>query len=121
MITKETLVEMFDGMADSTDWDITAPLLWGYFFTDPSKAKLEAASLLLKAQGYRIAELFLGEDDEGDDSDTWYLHVEKVERHDADSLHERNKQLYRFAYEQGLGAYDGMDVGLVDEPPPLKH
>ena len=43
----------------------------------------------------------------------WWLHVEKIEVHSVASLDARNQVLYRSADEQGLDAYDGMDVGPV--------
>ena len=41
MITREQLVEMFAQTARDTDWDPAKPMLWGYFFTDSDKTKLE--------------------------------------------------------------------------------
>ena len=35
----------------------------------------------------------------------------EVEVLTPDSLDHRNKALYQFAKEQGIGSYDGMDVG----------
>jgi hypothetical protein len=39
--------------------------------------------------------------------------VEMIEIHDPDTLNNRNQLLYKFAEEQGIGSYDGMDVGPV--------
>lgn len=111
MISKPELEEMFQNISANTDWDVKKPLLWGYFFTDNSKDKLKASGSLLEQQGYRLVDIYQAKDDSGKLLDYWWLHVEKVELHTADSLHQRNMSFYQFANQQGLSAYDGMDVG----------
>ncbi|GAB3346960.1 ribonuclease E inhibitor RraB [Lysobacter tyrosinilyticus] len=113
MITREQLVEMFEAMERDAPWDTSGPLLWGYFFTDASEAKLRQVAPLLEAQGYRLVEIFPTEPDDGEAIE-WWLHVEKAERHTADTLDARNQALYAFANEHRLGSYDGMDVGPID-------
>jgi hypothetical protein len=51
MITKEDMVALFADMKQNAPWDINKPLLWGYFFADADKAKLEAAVPALQATG----------------------------------------------------------------------
>lgn len=109
--TREQLVEMFDGMAKSTSWDLSKPMLWGYFFTDGSRAKLEHVVPLLQKQGYHFVGIYFSDKENPKEPDLWWLHVEKIEVHTPDSLDRRNKVLEKFAVEQGLGSYDGMDVG----------
>lgn len=110
MITKEEMVELFADMKQNAPWDISKPLLWGYFFADPVKEKLEGAAPLLEAKGYQVVGIF----DSNPDSDTPALHwlqIEKVEKHTVDTLHARNQEFYKFADEHQLESYDGMDVG----------
>ena len=114
MITREQLVDMFDNMARETSWDLTKPMVWGYFFTNDARAELEAAAALLQAQGYRVVALYLDDKERPRDPDLWWLHVEKTEVHTPDSLDQRNQALYRFADENDLDAYDGMDVGMIE-------
>lgn len=111
VITKDSLVEMFDNISETTDWDMSGPMLWGYFFTDPSKDRLEQAVPSLKSKGYRFVDIYLGDKDVPEDPDLWWLHVERVETHTPDTLHDRNQILYQFANEHGIDSYDGMDVG----------
>lgn len=113
VITKDQLVEMFDSMSQDSSWDFSRPMVWGYFFTDSSKERLQAAKPALESQGYGFVDLYLAEKENPEDPDLWWLHVEKVEIHTPDSLDERNKVLYKFADEHGLESYDGMDVGPV--------
>lgn len=112
MIQLEQLEEMFANIAAGAKWEMNRPMLWGYFFTDASRPKLEAAKCLLELQGYRFVDIFIPELDEGQDK-YFFLHVEKEEVHSAQSLHERNCQLYAFADAHNLATYDGMDVGPI--------
>lgn len=115
MISKAELEGMFKSISASTDWDLKKPLLWGYFFTDKSKDKLKVVGSLLEKEGYRFVDIYQAKDENGKALDYWWLHVEKVEVHSADSLHERNMNFYKFADQQGLESYDGMDVGPADQ------
>jgi hypothetical protein len=114
VIAKDQLELMFQQIADNTDWDLSSPLIWGFDFTDASADKLRAATPALEKEGYRFVDIFLADKAEPTDADLWMLHVEKIEVHTPDSLDQRNAELYRFAAEHGLGAYDGMDVAPVD-------
>ena len=114
MIEKSQLELMFEQIADNTDWDLSAPLIWGFDFTDASADTLSAAVPALEQEGYRFVEVYLADKEKPTDPDLWVLHVEKIEVHTPDTLDQRNAELYRFAAEHGLGAYDGMDVAPVD-------
>ena len=110
MIPKSQLIEMFEAIADQTDWDMTNEMLWGYFFTDDDREKLEVCSERLTEMGYHQVDI--SEGDEADDP--WTLHVEKIEMHTPETLDQRNQELAVFAAEMGLSSYDGMDVGPID-------
>ena len=113
MITKDSLVEMFENISNNTEWDLSSPLLWGYFFTDSKRETLQKSVPDLEAKGYKFVEIFLSDKENPGESDLWWLHVEKIETHTPDSLFKRNKELYQFAAENHLESYDGMDVGPV--------
>lgn len=113
MITKDSLVEMFENISNNTEWDLSSPLLWGYFFTDSERENLQKSVPGLEAKGYKFVEIFLSEKENPDEPDLWWLHVEKIEIHTPDSLFKRNTELYQFAAENHLESYDGMDVGPV--------
>lgn len=115
MITLEQLQEMFEGIAQGPGWDMGAPMLWGYFFTDESHEKLAGLVPGLEQQGYRFVDLFEPELDEGEEP-YWFLHVEKEEVHSPQSLHARNAAFYALADEHDLLSYDGMDVGPIEAP-----
>jgi hypothetical protein len=106
MIELEQLEEMFSNMRAKTKWNVDGPMLWGYFFTDPSEGKLQKAATRLVAQDYSFVQIY-----PTDDGRTRFLHVERVETHTPKSLFARNAQLDALANEFGLECYDGMDVG----------
>lgn len=114
MITRESLVEMFDNIRRDTQWDMSKPQLWGYFFTDSDPAKLKRVAPLLESEGYRVVDIYLSDKEDPGDDDLWWLHVEKIEVHTPDTLNERNQALYAFASAHQLDSYDGMDVGPVE-------
>ncbi len=110
-ISRPQLEAMFANMRSNAAWNVDGPLRWGYFFTGPDRSKLERAGQILAGQGYRLVDVGLGEKRSPRDPDVWWLHVERVEHHTVDSLQVRNTTFYAFAAQQGLGSYDGMDVG----------
>lgn len=112
MIEFSALEEMFENIQTKTDWNINGSMLWGYFFTDKSSQKLEAAAIELEASGYRYVDLYLPDLGEGEEQ-YFFLHMEKEEIHSPVTLHQRNIQLYAFADKHSLDSYDGMDVGPV--------
>lgn len=113
MIAKDELQEMFDAIAENPDWDLSSEMLWGYFFTDADKSALERVAPILENMGYFVNAIYLSDKESEDDPDLWWLHIEKVEIHTVDSLHETNQVFYEFARKYGLDSYDGMDVGRL--------
>ena len=111
-IQLELLEAMFASMRTSTPWNVDGPLLWGYFFFDPSRAKLEQAANELQSAGYRIVGIEQFQKDQ-----RLRLHVERVEAHTPATLNARNQEFYALAERLSLASYDGMDVGPV---PPLR-
>jgi hypothetical protein len=108
VITLKQLEEMFAKMRAETNWDIDGEMLWGYFFTDPNRSKLDRLAGHLGRNGYHV----LGIHD-ADDKSTQVLHVERIERHTPKTLHQRNTDLSKLAKQFGVESYDGMDVGPV--------
>ena len=100
------LEAMFSDMRAKAPWNVDEPLLWGFFFFDPSAAKLREAASELQASGYKVVSI-----SEVPGRRTFRLHVEKVEIHSPQTLHERNSQFYALAEKYKLASYDGMDVG----------
>ncbi|GHB97049.1 ribonuclease E inhibitor RraB [Cerasicoccus arenae] len=117
VITLEKLEEMFERMKETPGWDLDAPLLWGYFFTNDEPQKLEKTKEILEKKGYRFVDIYISDKENESDPDQFWLHVEKVETHSPQSLDKRNDEFYLLAHELGLKSYDGMDVGLTETKP----
>ncbi|MCL1420723.1 ribonuclease E inhibitor RraB, partial [Enterobacter hormaechei] len=81
---RTTTRNLFANLRENTDWDITGPLLWGYFFVHSTAEPLQALAQHLQAQGYTFVELFEQDPEEGD-APFHVLHVERVEIHDEAS------------------------------------
>jgi hypothetical protein len=99
---------MFTDMRAKTKWNVDGPLLWGYFFFDPSVEKLKQAAADLEAAGYRIVSI-----EKVAAKEVFRLHVERVEAHTPASLNARNTEFYSLAAKYSLASCDGMDVGPV--------
>lgn len=105
---------MFEDMKDQYGWDLSKPMVWGFFFTNRTRGELERAGILLERDGYRVVEIFLSDKEGPAEPDQWWIHVEKIEIHSVESLEARNRVLSAFASANDLEAYDGMDVGPVE-------
>lgn len=116
MIDREALDKMFDSIAEQGKWDMSQPMLWGFFFTNRDPKRLHEIAPILQSREYEFVDIFKSEKDDPAKADLWWLHVQRVEVHSVDSLYARNEQLVDFAREHGLDSYDGMDVGPPDRP-----
>lgn len=108
MIELSQIEEMFANVRSQTDWSIDSDMVWGFFFTDPEPARLEAAAQDLEVQGFRLVSIHPDEDETAS-----VLHVERVEAHTPQSLYELCLRLSELADHHGLKSYDGVDVGPV--------
>jgi len=105
----EQLEQMFRGMREQARWDTSRDMLWGYFFMDPKKEKLESLGEHLAKSGYRFMSIY-----KSNNGRTYVLHVERVETHTPISLFDRNAELNDLASKFGVDSYDGMDVGPIE-------
>jgi tetratricopeptide (TPR) repeat protein len=93
--------------------DTKKPLLFGYFFYDKNKSKLENLKNELLKYTYKLVRLEMTEKKE------FILHVEKVEIHTRTSLLDRENQLEKLSKKFKVETYDGWDVGNADPTKPL--
>jgi hypothetical protein len=54
------LEAMFSNMRAKAPWNVDGPLLWGYFFLDPSQEKLANAAKELMGSQYRLVAIDFG-------------------------------------------------------------
>lgn len=93
--------------------DTKQNLLYGYFFFDRDKSKLEKLKNELTKQSYKF--VVLDKKDNGE----FMLHVEKIEKHTRQSLYDREQKLRQLATNYGVSSFDGFDVGNSDPTKPL--
>lgn len=93
--------------------DVTKPLLYGYFFYDKDKSKLEKFKDELLKEHYKLVRLDMTKRKD------YILHMEKVEVHSRASLFEREQQLDKLSKTFQIAVYDGWDVGNADQTKPL--
>lgn len=93
--------------------DTKKALLFGYFFYDKDKSKLENLKNALLKDNYKLVRL------EKTEKKGFILHVEKVETHTRASLLDRENQLEKLSKKFKVETYDGWDVGNADPTKPL--
>jgi len=116
MITVEVVQDFFKDLDQKGDFDYSLPLLWGYFFLSADVSNLKNLGENLQQSGYRLVDVFEAELEEGSDIQEYYLHLEKVEKHNPKSLIHRNNEFYSIAEKYDV-EYDGFDVGHLGTPP----
>ena len=92
----------FSRMKNEAGWDTNKPLLWGYFFYDHDKGKLEA--LGEKLDGFDIYP------PEKKDN-TYILHIAEKTIHSPQTLLDQCNKLGELAVKNNIEVFDGWDVG----------
>jgi hypothetical protein len=110
--SREALEAMFEHIRTATNWRVDGPLLWSYFFTSPSKQKLNSVVPLLEEKGYEAIDIFKSEK-----GSHYVLQVDKEEIHTVESLFDRNEQLCIFAKLHRLRSYSRMEAGPIKTQP----
>lgn len=106
-ISIEKIQEMFTNMENQGS-DLNQKMLWGYFFTSNKKDKFDQVANELKNQNFEFVEVYQDVDK------SYWLHLERKEIHNPQSLFELDKILYKIADKYEI-TYDGFDVGNVDK------
>lgn len=104
------LTSMFANIESGPKWDMTGPMLWGYFFNHSEPARLEASVEKLQEYGLHYVGVQMADKKEDTAPDVFRLHMTEIRAHTPESLDERNNELYLFAHNEGIDAYVGMDV-----------
>lgn len=118
MITRPDLQKFFDDTRalrarGKARFDVDDVCRWSYFFVDEDRARFASIVDALEAGGFEIVGTLDPEPDA--ENRNTFLRVDRVERHDVDSLHALVLAFYETAREHGI-EFDGMDVGAVDGP-----
>ena len=112
----ESIREIFETARTEDGWNPEAEMLYSYFFIDKDAEKLETLGLDLEKQGFDFIDIFeLAEEESGEATGEYLLHIDKVEIHTPDSLAARNVEFQKMANEYELDSYDGWEFGEVDD------
>ena len=106
--------EIYEIARTEDGWDVTGEMLYSFYFVDKSVEKLEKLGEYLAKQGYDYIDIFeLGDDETGESTGEYLLHIDKVESHTPESLAERNVEFQKLADEYEIESYDGWEFGEV--------
>lgn len=110
----ETIKEIFETAKREDNWDLAEPMLYSFYFVDSDVDKLEKLGEELESQGYDFVDIFeLGDEETGESTGEFLLHIDKVETHTPESLAERNVEFQKLADKYEVKSYDGWEVGEV--------
>ncbi len=108
-MVKDSEIQALFRKMENAGWNMKKPYLWGYFFKDSSREKLEKLKQHLVSLGYEFVDMNQSEADQ-----LFWLHVEKVQQHSLESLINLNKSLRQLAKDFGIAEYDGMDISPIE-------
>lgn len=112
----ETIREIFAAAKQEDNWNLDEDMLYSYFFVDSDVDKLEKLGVYLEEQGYIFVDIFeLGDEETGESTDEYLLHIDKIETHTPESLAQRNVEFQNLADEYGIETYDGWEFGEVGD------
>jgi len=114
MISLEQIKEMYDSM-NGNGVTTDQHLLYGYFFTNTEPKSLEKVAAHLKKDKFDYVDIYQEE------NGAYWLHMERIETHNAKSLFKLNKKLYAVANKYHVSSYDGFDIGNPDKSKPIER
>ena len=97
---------VFDAIEHNSKWKMNSNMLYGYYFKNPHRFPLEALSFILRLGGHRVVDIHQSEK-----SHLYWLHVEKIEIHNLDTISIKDVRLQRMGNLFLQSDYDGWDVG----------
>ena len=112
----EGIREIFETARTEDNWNLEGEMLYSFYFVDESIEKLEKLGLYLEKQNYDFIDIFeLGDDETGEPTGEYLLHIDKVEIHTPETLAERNVEFQKLADEYEIESYDGWEFGEVGD------
>lgn len=110
----EGIREIYEIARTEDGWDVAGEMLYSFYFVDESVEKLEKLGEYLAGKGYDYIDIFeLGDDETGESTGEYLLHIDKVESHTPESLAERNVEFQKLADEHEIESFDGWEFGEV--------
>ncbi len=108
----EGIKEIFDLATKEDGWNLENDMLFSYYFVDKSVEKLEKLGEHLANAKYDFVDIFeLGDEETGESTGEYLLHIDKLETHTPESLAQRNVEFQKLADEYEIESYDGWEFG----------
>lgn len=108
----EGIREIFELATKEDGWDLENDMLYSFYFADESVEKLEKLGEYLAGKKYDFVDIFeLGDEETGESTGEYLLHIDKLEKHTPESLAERNVEFQKLADEYEIESYDGWEFG----------
>lgn len=112
----EGIKELFNAAKTEDGWNLEENMLYSYYFVDTDVDKLEKLGEHLDKEGYDFVDIFeLGDEETGESTGEYLLHIDKEEIHTPESLAQRNVEFQTLADEYEIETYDGWEFGEVGE------
>ncbi len=106
--------QIFAEARTEDNWNLDEEMLYSYYFVDKDVDKLDKLGNFLNEKEYDFIDIFeLGDDDTGEPTGEYLLHIDKEEVHTPQSLAERNVEFSKLAREYEIEHYDGWEFGEV--------
>lgn len=103
--------EIYTDAAREEGWNVEGEMLYSYYFVDESIEKLEKLGLQLEEQGYDFINIFeLGDDETGEPTGEYLLHIDKTETQTPETLIDRIAEFEKLAGEHEV-EFDGWEFG----------
>lgn len=112
----EGINELFNLAKTEDGWNLEENMLYSYYFVDTDVDKLEKLGEHLDKEGYDFVDIFeLGDEETGESTGEYLLHIDKEEIHTPESLAQRNVEFQTLADEYEIETYDGWEFGEIGE------
>ena len=104
--------EIFADAAREEGWEVEGEMLYSYYFVDTSIEKLEKLGLQLEKEDYDFINIFeLGDDETGEPTGEYLLHLDKTEKNTPETLIDKIEQFEKLAVEYEIDSFDGWEFG----------
>ena len=108
----EEIQRMFDLATIEDRWDMEGPMLYTFLFIGTDPDKLEKLGELLAECGFDFIDIYqLGDEDTGEPTGEFHLHIDQVAVYTPENLEKQLVEFERLCEETGYGDLDGWEFG----------
>ena len=112
----EEIREIFEEAKTEDNWNTDEDMLYSFYFVDTDPDKLEELGNELAEQDFIFVDVFqLGDEETGDATGEYMLHIDKIGVYNPESLAEQIETFRSHTDKHGLAELDGWEFGEVGE------